>query len=355
MTLSISDSSQALTNVVFDHKYECFTAATRSGFYQYKINPFQIAATSAFSKPLQIAVKLSQENLYALVGMDNVDDIDALLHIDSDIPTAENSLPLMPSNKLVIWDNYTSSVLHQVEFEHPIQDIKSRRSLLVVVLPEQVHVFKMNPFKRLSQLSTGPNPLGICSMAYSGEICIIAYPSIDQGKVCVCYWNNTGLQSLERIVNAHESKLTCLALSFDGSLLATTSENGTVVRVWSTSSRKKIREFRRGTSAARIYSLAFSQNAKFLCCSSDRGTVHVFSLHSQTQNAQSSMSFLGLQYFTSEWSFAKYHGIQTPLICVFGDEKNVLNVVTLTGKFMKLKFNPEAVDGICENIEEREI
>jgi WD repeat-containing protein 45 len=40
-----------------------------------------------------------------------------------------------------------------------------------------------------------------------------------------------------------------------------------------------LREFRRGTDRAEIYSLAFNFNSSFLACSSDKGTVHVFSLH----------------------------------------------------------------------------
>lgn len=39
-----------------------------------------------------------------------------------------------------------------------------------------------------------------------------------------------------------------------------------------------MQEVRRGAEKAEIYSLAFDMGSKFIACSSDRGTVHIFSL-----------------------------------------------------------------------------
>ena len=49
-----------------------------------------------------------------------------------------------------------------------------------------------------------------------------------------------------------------------------------------------VREFRRGTTVADIFCISFSPASDILCCSSDSGTVHLFSLHSQTDAAAGS-------------------------------------------------------------------
>lgn len=107
-------------------------------------------------------------------------------------------------------------------------------------------------------------------------------------------------------VPAHESGLGALALSVDGSLLATASERGTVIRLFDTrgvtlgggagtrgsgavrneargtastaavSSSIPLREFRRGVERATITCLTFSLDSNWLAAASNHGTVHIF-------------------------------------------------------------------------------
>jgi WD domain, G-beta repeat len=77
-------------------------------------------------------------------------------------------------------------------------------------------------------------------------------------------------------MEAHESQLRGLALTADGTILATASEKGTVIRVWDVASAACIREFRRGVERANITCLAWSWDHHWLCCTSDKGTSHVF-------------------------------------------------------------------------------
>lgn len=128
---------------------------------------------------------------------------------------------------------------------------------------------------------------------------VLACPSTQRGQVRV------ELYGLRRttLVDAHESALGALALSVDGSLLATASERGTVIRLYDTrgvtigggsnnvgdanretasvSSSAPLREFRRGVERATISCLTFSLDSRWLGCASNHGTVHVF----ETQDA----------------------------------------------------------------------
>jgi WD40 repeat protein len=67
-----------------------------------------------------------------------------------------------------------------------------------------------------------------------------------------------------------------LALTADGSKLATASTKGTVLRVWDVATSACLQEFRRGVERANITCLCWSWDYQWLSCTSDKGTAHVF-------------------------------------------------------------------------------
>lgn len=93
-------------------------------------------------------------------------------------------------------------------------------------------------------------------------------------------------------INAHNSSLAAISVSMDGKLVATASNKGTLIRIFSTADGTKLREFRRGTDPAKIYCIAFSrgENPDWLAVSSDKGTVHVFSLKNEDEERRSTSS-----------------------------------------------------------------
>ena len=80
------------------------------------------------------------------------------------------------------------------------------------------------------------------------------------------------------IINCHKNALAVCALSNNGVLLATASIKGTLVRIFNTRTSKKILEFRRGSLPARIQSMSFNNDNTILGCSSNKGTLHFFSI-----------------------------------------------------------------------------
>ena len=70
-----------------------------------------------------------------------------------------------------------------------------------------------------------------------------------------------------------------MCLNYVGTLLATASEKGTIIRIFSTESGQPLHELRRGAEKADIYSICFDIKSKWLACSSDRSTIHIFSVN----------------------------------------------------------------------------
>ena len=80
------------------------------------------------------------------------------------------------------------------------------------------------------------------------------------------------------VIEAHKNGIAALALSQDGLLLATASEKGTIIRIFSVESGVKLYQFRRGTYTSKIYSMCFSDDNQFLSVCSSSRTVHIFKL-----------------------------------------------------------------------------
>lgn len=102
------------------------------------------------------------------------------------------------------------------------------------------------------------------------------------------------------IVLAHSSFIKKLALSVDGELLATASEKGTLIRIFSTSKTKLITEYRRGLDQADIIDLSFNQSGTLLSVISEKGTAHVFALNQNVSNTEDALHSSGLKVKISQ-------------------------------------------------------
>jgi hypothetical protein len=135
--------------------------------------------------------------------------------------------------------------------------------------------------------------------------------------------------------------LRALALTADGSKLATASTKGTVLRVWDVATSTCLQEFRRGVERANITCLCWSWDYQWLSCTSDKGTAHVFFVGSDEQrnkegiksDNKSSMKRLlssvkkSVKGDTKKYSVCQIRGVPHPLACAFVvDAPNVLAV-----------------------------
>ena len=142
--------------------------------------------------------------------------------------------------------------------------------------------------------------LAICALSPSSDPCYLAYPSpvpspnspFSQGASQhspgdVLIFDLVTL-SVTNIIQAHKTPISSLALNSTGTMLATASDKGTVIRVFSVPGAQKLFQFRRGSYPARIYNISFNAVSSLLCVSSDTETVHVFKLAQGTKGAGAS-------------------------------------------------------------------
>lgn len=158
-------------------------------------------------------------------------------------------------------------------------------------------------------IPTSPNPSAICALSPSSDNCYIAYPlpkarqetdvrrpshappqsayiAPTSGDVLV--FDTLTLKAVN-VIEAHRSPLCCICLNSEGTLLASASETGTIIRVFSIPRGQKLYQFRRGTYPSTIYSMSFNLSSTLLCVSSTSDTVHIFRLD-HLENATSPAS-----------------------------------------------------------------
>jgi len=318
-----SDKNDTLLTMSFNQDGGCLAIGTASGFRICNVHPFQ----ETFRRNLGFQMPTASSNGGG--GSGGIARIEMLyrtnlLALTGHHSTASHSQ--YPPNKVLIYDDHSQRTIGELSFRQKILVTKLRRDRIVVVLRDRVYVYNFSDLSLLDKVHTGDNPAGLIGLsldncgvgggggAAGGEKAhnilggntnsnlgarngmVLACPSTQRGQVRV------ELYGLRRttFVDAHESALGALALSVDGSLLATASERGTVIRLYDTrgvtvgggraaasmnntsgptasvSSSVPLKEFRRGVERATISCLTFSLDSCWLGCASDHGTVHIF-------------------------------------------------------------------------------
>jgi len=199
-------------------------------------------------------------------------------------------------------------------FEKPILAVKLNRTRVIVCLEDSIYLHDMHDMKVLHRLFDLPLNLdGLCALSPNETAPYLAYPDSEiTGTIQI--FDTEKLKQIN-VINAHENQLVAMAFDLSGLLIATASIKGTLIRVHNVVDGKCVAEYRRGSMrAAKIYSLAFSPDSKFLAASSDTETIHIFRLPSsgEQQPAQDTSTWTGffgsyLNGLTNERSFATVH------------------------------------------------
>ncbi|KAJ9149804.1 Autophagy-like protein 18 [Pleurostoma richardsiae] len=260
----------ALNFITFNQDHSCLAVGTSKGFRIYHTEPFSKIFSSDDGN-VSIIEMLFSTSLVALI--------------------------LSPRH-LIIQNTKRASVICELTFPSAVLAVRLNRKRLAVVLEEEIYLYDIANMSLLYTITTSPNPGAICALSPSSENCYIAYPlpkpredthdkrpahapplstyiAPTSGDVLI--FDTLTLKAVN-VIEAHRSPLCCIALNSEGTLLATASETGTIIRVFSVPRGQKLYQFRRGTYPSTIYSMSFNLSSTLLCVSSTSDTVHIFRL-----------------------------------------------------------------------------
>ena len=289
---------------------------------------------------------------------------------------SENN-PEYKQNCVLLWDDLNSTLLGKFTFKEKVLNLKLRRDKIVIVFKTKICVFNLIDLQSVCNIETGPNPSGLIGINYKKENAIIVYPSNDndkeKGQITVKHFDKIN----NIYINAHNHVVTYIALSYNGLLLATASEEGKKIRIFETETGDYLQELNRGKEKADIKCISIDFKNQFIAASSERGTIHIWSLSQSLEKIKKSgkiliseeeknknisnvgsifsvvPNFLGGGYFKNEWSFAQVRLEEPYSLFHFGTD-NILVIITSTGKYYKAKIDLQK-GGECKILQEEQL
>lgn len=280
MSLDLNNPPKILY-LSFNQEYSCLNCGTDQGFVIYNINPPRVRYHRKFGAGIGIVEVLNKSNILVLVG--------------------GGDHPKYPVNKLVIWDDYNEQILTDVQTHYKILGVKLTKDCLAIVCKSVVKLYKLENLKFLYKIETYDNPNGLCSLSSAESNPIVVVPGTEQGSVTILNYQ-TGVK--KTINDCHKNPIKSIALNMNATKFATSSESGTMIHVYDIETNAKTNEFRRGSGSCDMYSINFSKDSTALVATSDKNTVHVFSLLKDIKNRRSKMRAIGgmVNFLKSEWS-----------------------------------------------------
>ena len=280
--------------------------------------------------------------------------------------------PKFSLNKIIIWDDSKIKVISELRFNSNVLKVKAKMDRIIGVCERKIYIFNISTLALVDMFDTFENSNGIISLSSGDMISVLAFPYDEKGKVKLVNFNSLTQPPL---IVAHESKIACLSVNQNGTLLATASDKGTLIRLFYVPDGKLITELRRGSTNVEIDCIAFDVQNKFVGCASESGTIHIFSIVSSVRNfnedfytdfideePKNPKSFLNKfnfiskfnnSYLNSEWSFAKFRISEHKSIFTFL-KNNLIAVLTSDGKYYIAYFDPKK-NGDCEKKVEKYI
>ncbi|XP_046489680.1 WD repeat domain phosphoinositide-interacting protein 4 [Neodiprion pinetum] len=326
-------TNRGVISLRFNQDQGCFTCCMETGMRVYNVEP--LVEKAHFDNELMGSIGMGEmlwrTNIVAVVG--------------------GGTRPKFADNTVLIYDDLAKKFVLEITFTSTVKAVRLRRDKLIVALQREIHVFSFPaPTRRLLTLETRENPKGLVEVATlaTAQKQLLVFPGHKLGSVHLVDLAATdaGSSSTPATLVAHQGALACLAVNASGTMIATASEQGTLVRVWDSVRRHLLVALRRGADPATLYCINFSRDSEFLCVSSDKGTVHIFALkdtHLNRRSTFSSIGFLG-NYVESQWALATFTvPPECACVCAFGSRSSVI-AVCLDGTFHKYVFTS---DGNC--------
>lgn len=206
-----------------------------------------------------------------------------------DLKEMDNNKEIRLSGKIICTSNC---------FNEKISSVKANKQYLIVFVNEFMHIFLTNEMKNICSVNIGK--ITCCSLSAGKDInqtSYLAFSVSNQAGVLKLY--NLVMLSLTNSVEAHDSTIRAIEINYDNNLIATCSEKGTLIRVFSLPELNKITTFRRGTLEANIYSLKFSFDNQILASTSNSGSIHLFKLNN---SKESNINYCSNNSFSDEYT-----------------------------------------------------
>lgn len=338
------EKKDQLRCIKFNQPHTRISAISKQGIFVFSLNP------------IKVQWKLEQEEV---LFVEQIFETSIIAFVSIENPF-----------KLVLFDFKSKEIIQEVDESDQIVGVRCTELFFFLMFHNKIKVYtkkKMNVIgyydANLDSKNDPENLHRICVTSEKNDV--IATKCKEIGKIKVL--NFTKQRNIE--IKAHKTEISVISMNKNGSIVATSSKKGTLIRIFDTKTKDLLQELRRGTFSARIYCLAFSNFANDLCCCSERGTIHIFSyqlkkkenqvndleksVQKTTSNRTSKFSvlgFLGLSFFNSEWSKLELKSSLGDGKCCFQSNNEII-FLSNNGIVSTIKFDDTKASFINKEID----
>lgn len=251
------ENSDSIIKLSFNQDNSCFSVATKTGFKIYQTYPFKGPIERNMNGGIGAVEMIYKSNFLAMIG--------------------GGEAPLFNNNRVVIWDENKSRFISDLKFLTNVINVKLKKDLLFVVCEDRIYIFNLNTYDAIYTIDTGKNLKGYIAINNDPTFTVMAYPSIKGlDNVTLKHFKNK-----KNIIDiAQDYIISFMTINYDGTLLATSNEKGTLIKIFSCFNGNFLMLFKRGHEKVENIYLSFDNENKFMAVTSSKGTIHIFSLKS---------------------------------------------------------------------------
>ena len=259
--------------------------------------------------------------------------------IDSNVVVCSVNIgtPSVIEKMVCVYNETLGRVVFEVQCQEPIKNIFVIKNYFAFSTKSEFRIYSFDPPMLYSQYKMGPSNNTPCDLVENSDSFVLALIGRKPGTVRIIRGTKSDFRDMS--IPAHSHPITLLKLNYDGSIIATASSLGTVVKLFNTKHGGLIGQLRRGTLQAEIQSISFSPQSDLVAVSSSKGTIHLFQvkdLHGGISEVRSEIK-------------ATNSALQSPVLC-FASNK-LLYAASHTGLISTFSVNAALKTITCTNTE----
>ena len=256
---SFEDSSANI--ISFNQDHSLISIGTNRGYKIIQLSPVFFHEKNLLGSLSRCELSF-RSNLLALVG--------------------GGKIPKFTSKKVVIYNDLEDCIESEFKFATPVLNVKFKKNIIFIVCEKKIYVFNLTTSQNIDTFDTITNKKGMIAVNGCPEKTIMAHPiepedDPDKGYVGIKNYKTNKYFPLL----VHDEAISHMEIDYQGLLLATVNEKGTIIRLHNLADKSLVYECKRGKDRAIVNYICFDMEYNYFgvsSVSSSKGTIHIWKL-----------------------------------------------------------------------------
>ena len=240
---------------------DCILCTTLDGFIVYHINPFQTVITRFIEGGIRLGAMYNRSNIFVLCGT--------------------GISKQFPINRAILWNDEKQAKHAEISVSAKIERLSiTKDELLLLFTNTTVYIYNLTNLTELSKIDIFSTNI---DYIINKDNAYISYSKTGLNSHGMIYIHSDSFTNTRnsKCFKAHDNEIANLTLSKSSqssNYIATCSIKSTTIKIFDSETFSHYFTFHRGIFKNPIVCLSFSSHNRWLFCSTESGTLHIFSL-----------------------------------------------------------------------------